>query len=290
MAKWLKSRQNFISHSTRDALKFCLMKVILLFALLFTFLSPVKPVFADETHYARILSNSVCFYSSPNETSALFYLPNSYFVELYANAGEEFYAAKYMDLVGYVKKAEVSPIYGVPIMPYADRLSFRVTSLSGLDMRSSPKSDSPFEIIDNVPYLARDIILYGQMTGDAMVPESTTTWYYCKYLKGTLSSTGYLYSLFCDKVISPSLNTEVFEFNNEILFPEKQENPQGAPSSLSFTSPTQIIIIIAISLPCVGLIYLLFKPTRIAKNEENSRTKKKKIHRLKKSDYYELDD
>ena len=269
------------------------MKILLVIALIliniFTFTNMPAQASSDEIIYARITTNNVCFYSAPSESSALFYIPNSYFVQLLDNAGDEFYSARYSDLFGYVKKSEVSPVKGTPINPYAEKISFRVISLNGLELRSVPKSTSPFEIVDNVPFLETDLVYYGTMLGDSLVPECTNIWYYCKYLDGTRSSMGYLYSLFCDKLTNIPTNTEVLEIRTEPIFVE-EENP-GHNSTLNFSSPTQILIVVAVCLPCLLIIYLLFKPTKIANKEvEAKNAKTKKIKRLKRSDYYEIDD
>ena len=268
------------------------MKILIILAIIFanvfsfSFSLPAKAQ-SDEIIYARITTNNVCFYSAPNDTSKLFYIPNSYFVQLLDNAGDHFYSARYSDLYGYVKKSEVTPVLGTPITPYAEKLSFRVISLNGLELRSVPSNSSPFEIIDNVPYLETDLVYYGSIDGDTMVPECTNIWYYCKYLNVTTSKLGYLYSLFCDKLTTIPTNTEVLEIRTEPIFVEEENT--GSPSTLNFSSPTQILIVVAVCLPCLLIIYLLFKPARILSKETNAE-KPKKIKRLKKSDYYELDD
>ena len=242
---------------------------------------------SEEIIYARITTNNVCFYSAPNDSSALFYLPNSYFVQLLDNASEYFYSARYLDLYGYVKKSEITVVKGTPLTPFAEKISFRVISLNGLELRSAPKSNSPFEILDTVPFLESDLVYYGNMIGEAMVPECTNVWYYCKYLDGTSSTMGFLYSLFCDKLTNIPTNTEILEIRTEPIFVEKENT--GAISTINFSSPTQILIVVAVCMPCLLIIYLLFKPTKIT-NKENSKENVKKIKRLRKSDYYEIDD
>ena len=269
-------------------IKIALMKIFLPLVLCFCSLFNPHVAYADEIIYARVVSPSVYFYSAPNENSALFCIPSTYFVELSGNAGESFYRARYLDLYGYVKKSEVTAVIGTPITPFAEKLSCRVISLNGLEMRSLPKSNSPFDIVCQVPYLETDIIYYGSTIGDSLVPDCTNVWYYCKYLSGTTSQTGFLYSLFCDKLTSIVPNTEVLEIRTEPLYVEKQET--GTTSTLNFSSPVQIFIVIAVSLPCIIIVYLLFKPTKIVNKEAQKDKPKKKIRRLKKSDYYELDD
>ena len=120
-----------------------------------------------------------------------------------------------------------------------------------------------------------------------MVPECTNVWYYCKYLDGTRSTMGFLYSLFCDKLTNIPTNTEILEIRTEPIFVEPENT--GAISTINFSSPTQILIVVAVCMPCLLIIYLLFKPTKIT-NKEGKVEKVKKIKRLKKSDYYEIDD
>ena len=96
-------------------------------------------------------------------------------------------------------------------------------------------------------------------------------------------------------------NTEQFEYVIP-TFEKKVESEQTSSdsTSLSLGSPTQVAIIIGVSLPCILIIYFLFKPTKITmqKNTNDSsptqkpkrkKKQKKKIRHLKGSDYYELD-
>ena len=92
-------------------------------------------------------------------------------------------------------------------------------------------------------------------------------------------------------------NNEEFEYiEGPLVFKEISEII--STNELESLSPTmQTIIIVAISLPCLLFIYLLFKPSKIAesnsekaKNSKSHRKKPNKISRLKHSDYFEFDD
>lgn len=268
------------------------MKILAtIFSLLFSF-SPLPLTSTSEEIYARITNSETYFYSSPNDEAKFFLLPNSYFVLLLEDAGENYYRAQYMDVLGYVKKEEVTPIVGTPQNPYADKSSFRVFSLNGLNLRSSPDSSSPFNIVTAVPYLERNLIFYGQIEGETAIEDKSSTWYYCKYLSGTQSYSGYLYSVFCDLLTPITINNEVFEAREEPPFLDQTSTTEDPPEGFSLTTPVQIIIAVAVSLPCIILIYLLFKPTKIVteENSKDKKAKKKKIKRLKKADYYEIED
>lgn len=261
--------------------------LILIFILLSLNFYPTNIAIASEPQFARITNNNIYFYSAPADDSKLFTLPNTYFVELLEKAGSAYYKARYIDLYGYVKVDDVTPVVGVPSNPFAEKQSLRVIAPSYLEMRSGPKSTSPFEIVDTVPYLTVDIIYYGSISGEPMVPDSTNIWHYCKYVKQNTSSTGYLYSLFCDKLQTAPPNTEILDIKTTPVFPDPLPE-KNTVSNLNFSSPAQIAIVVAVSLPCLLIVYLIFKPTKIV--NEQTKKKKRKIHRLKHSDYYELED
>lgn len=243
--------------------------------------------------FAKVEKNGVFFYNSPINDDAykLFEIPCTYFVELLGNADDQenlFYSAKYIDVIGYVKKNEISPVQGEPIAPFASNINFRVFAPSGLDLKSTPSSDSPFNRIINVPYLSTDLVFYGTLTGDQMIPEKSCVWYYCKYLSGTSTYYGFLYSDLCDKLVSISPNTETLPyFEGELFLPPENEN-LGATAPPTISQPLKILLVIIISLPCLFVIYLIFKPTRLV--VDNGEKNTKKIKHLKRRDYYELED
>ena len=257
------------------------------------FISTPNKVFATSPVYAKIETSGVFLYNSPinEETFKAFEIPATYFVELLADALDEkglFYSARYIDVFGYVKKSEVTAVEGTPTTPFATNTSFRIFSPSGLDLKSSPSNETPFNRIVNVPYLCTDLVFYGQITGDEMIPGKSTTWYYCKYLCGTSVYYGYLYSDLCDKLSTIPQNAEILpKFEGELFAPVLE--PEAPSSSLSALNiEVKLLVIIAICLPCLALIYLIFKPTKLV--ADNGTEKTKKIKRLKKSEFYELED
>ena len=97
--------------------------------------------------YAKIESDSVFLYSNPkaDNESKLFQLPNSYFVRLIENSGEDFYYCAYKDIYGYVRKNEVTAMNGTPVAPFVEA-SFRVYAPEGLGLYSQPKLSDQFKI------------------------------------------------------------------------------------------------------------------------------------------------
>lgn len=251
-------------------------------------------VLADLTYYGKIENLDVAIYSNVDENEKIFILPASYFVELLSNANEQFYYARYNDLYGYVKKSEVTPIKGIPTSPFLTNITFRVFVPSGANLRSSPYNNGAANLVYSVPFLDSNFSYYGTIEGEEAISHKGNTWYYCKYFSANIAYAGYIYSPLCDMLSPISNNTEEYEvLDGELKFENEIElTSTNAIEKLSTTAQT--LIIIAISLPCLLFIYLLFKPTLLAESKSTSKTssksksKKKKIKRLKHSDYYEF--
>ncbi len=250
-----------------------------LIAFIFLFCSIIFPYPQAECHaasfyYARVEEENVGFYSSKRDASPLFYMEQSYFVQIYGDE-DLYYKAKFKDIDGYVKKEEVKVVEGTPKLSYPQP-SMSVYALDGLGLYKSPTLKSS-ALIETVPYLNTNLTYYGKIEGEN-VPGKTTLWYYCKFSSLTSSQEGYLYSLFCDcDTIAP--NTEVLNY----LTTPPIFSPQGQDGSgLSATAKT--FIILSVSLPCAYVLYLLIKPTR-----EALKTKARRP-RHRRRDYFEFDE
>ena len=230
---------------------------------------------ADEVYYAKINSESAFLYSSPNEENSLFLLPKTYFVKLINEANKDYYFCSYKDIKGYVKKNDVLAMNGLPSQPYLDGL-FRTFSLDGLGLYSSP-SYSQENLLATIPYLTDNLVFYGEIQGQELVPEKGKKWIYCKYSDQNIF--GYVYSVFCDKLPSFTQNYETFE---------TIENPFEKTSIAKELSPVAMGFIIAgVTIPCVIVLFLLIKPTL---NKEKLNNLKPKFKAKRNRDYFEFDD
>ena len=255
------------------------------------------PIFASQTYYAQISTNQTYIYSEPQNTdiAKIFLLPQTYFVELLSSHDESFYSARYDDIYGYILKSQVKPIKSIPTTPFLNNINFRIFVPGGADLRSSPYNNGTINLVYSIPFLDSNILYYGITQGEELISKKGNVWYFCKYYSDNLSYSGYVYSPLCDCLTTITNNTEIVEFldPSELTFKEDILDTSGeAFEGLSQTATT--IIIIVISLPCLLLIYLLFKPSRIAQETtetvKSANNKKKKITRLKNSDYFEFDD
>lgn len=251
----------------------------LAFLLLIAFLTPSLPsisVKAEETltYYAKVL-NQANFYSSASESSPLFTLPNTYFVLLIGQEGD-FYRAKYLDLYGYVKKDEVTPMDGVPTSPYPNEV-FRNFNDNGLNLQSQPTNSSA--TLGKLDFL-EEYTLYGTTTGQEPFPNSTNVWYYCNATINGVSTFGYAFSYYCDIFDGFTENTEYFPaITGELQFSSQ------TPENGGLSDTVIAIIILAVSLPCLVILYLLLSPSKKLKTSQR-RIFSRKGHK----DYYEFNE
>ncbi|MBR3790196.1 MAG: hypothetical protein IKK20_00115, partial [Clostridia bacterium] len=112
--------------------------------------------------------------------------------------------------------------------------------------------------------------------------------YYCKYINGDSSYFGFLYSEFCDKLSPIIPNTEILPVFEGELFAKPTINQTNQSTNSAISNELKIFVIVAISLPCIFIVYLLFKPTKLV--ADDGKKSNKKIRRLKRSEFYELDD
>lgn len=260
------------------------------------FLLNCDNIYADnKLQYAKIVGSNVKLYrttSGSEDISNIFFtIPKSYYVLLRPCDNDDYYSATYIDEEGFVKKNEIQCVKGIPSKPFADNISFRVFIPSGVDMRSSPIQSEGINHIASIQYLETNLKFYGIIDGEQVISHRSSEWYYAKYYKNGSYEKGYIYSVFCDLLTDIPENLEMLEYIDEADFDIKQTTANVATESefSSLPSITQIIIIVAVSLPCIFIIYLLFKPTKITSRMiENAELKsKKKPRKIKRKDYYE---
>ena len=255
----------------------------------------------SRTYFARIKYSNAYLYKTATQNSSsdniYFNLPQSYFVEVISKPSADFFEAKYLDQVGFVKKSDIEFVSGTPVNPYADKVSFRVFAQNGLNLRSTPfESEGISNRITTIPFLETNLRYIGQIEGEEAISNRGNVWYYCNYYRLDEVLTGYVYAGYCDMLSSIPQNTEQLSVIEEPSFEKLVEN-QSSTSDLDNTinklpQKTQIIIIIAVSLPALLILYLLFKPAKLiasskaTKKSSDTKKKRKRYH----DDYYEIED
>ncbi len=235
---------------------------------------------SGRTYYAKILNENTYFYEKSGENfENKFVLPNSFFVLLIGEEGE-YYQAKYQDLFGYVKKNEVTPMDGTPVNPYAKN-SFRAYSTGGLEVYSAPKIGA--STIGRLGFLQEDVPMYGEIIGDELFSYSTNKWFYCSFQQNGETLRGYVFSYYCDRQVRASENTEYFpEITGTLDF------SPALPANGGLSDTVTAIIILAVSLPCLIVLYLLLSPAKRRKGKTEKAKSPVKIKRGK--DYYEFNE
>ena len=242
---------------------------------LISIFQPIQYVNAQtpQTAYAQILHAGCYLYKTPidnpNYNNVFFMLENSYFVELLSDYNDDFYKAKYLDVVGYVKKSQVQCVKGTPKTPYLNNISFRVYS----DL-SRAMYDKPYMNTNNptlkiyLPLYCQDLIYYGIIYGESAVEERTNIWYYCKYT--TTGICGYVYSDACDKMTT--------------IIPNSEKLPYiSTPTWNISITPNQLITVdskpfkITVMLICIPFIIFAIFLFRLAYTKTQQKYNKKEI-------------
>ena len=236
------------------------MRVLLcVFSILINYFQPIPYVKAESSCYAQIVQNGCYLYRNPsdnsNYTNIYFMIENTYFVELLSDYDENFYKAKYMDIIGYVKKNQVQCVQGTPRNPFLENISFRVFGNISREMYDKPyyHTNNPSLKI-YLPLYCEDLIYYGIIYGESAVEERTNIWYYCKYT--VTNEYGYVYSDSCDKMSTIIKNTEKLAY---ISSPQWEQVAPTSAQLVSVDSNPFKITTALICIPFATFIILLIK-------------------------------
>lgn len=250
-------------------------RIFLFFIFLFCVLStPLKVNAYSYTNfvYARIETSGVYLYKSANSTgleNAYFELPKSYFVLLVSNIDSNYYKAQYKDVVGYVKKNEVSPVAETPKEPYPKEVKFWVYASDGKEVKSCTFDSNNPKVLGDVAVM-QELDYYGEMIGDEFIKGRGFTWLYCK----TENFAGYLYKGLCDVSKNFKENQEVV---TKISEPFLDKDDSYLYNLVDMSPFLKIVLIMLVTLPCFLLVYLLFKPFNINKKKDKDKNDKPKI-------------
>ncbi|MBQ7880772.1 MAG: hypothetical protein IJ358_02910 [Clostridia bacterium] len=236
------------------------MKVLLILINIFVnIFQPINSVNAESVAYAQILQAGCYLYKTPtdntNYSNTFFMLENSYFVQLLSDYNDEFYKAKYIDTIGYVKKSQVQCVQGVPKTPFLNTVSFRVYNNTSRSMYDKPFANSNNPTLKvYLPLYCEDLIYYGKIYGESVIEERTNIWYYCKYT--VTNECGYVYSDSCDKMDSIVINTEKLPY---ISSPQWENVSSSNPSLIAVDSNPFKITTALICIPFVIFAILFMK-------------------------------
>lgn len=250
---------------------------------------------SSRVYYARVLSEGVYLCSVPATDSEMFQIPPTYFVELTSDAGENYYAARYLDISGYIRKNEVSPVSGTPQKPFVQgRYATVVAGGDSVFLRTKPSRLATWDY--RIPDGETNVMHYGKASGEEVI-EGNADWFFVRvYIDNSTTRVGYVYSHFClyASLIAP--NSEILPLLTTPPF-QSDDHTEGEKANFgSMSTALQLLIVAGVAIPCIVIVYLFFKPAR-AETEafegvgsQPAKARLRQTPKKQRRDYYEMDD
>lgn len=219
---------------------------------------------ANENYYAQIQNKNVYLYNAPFG-SPLFEIPETYYVKLLEKSKNGFYKAQYIDIIGYIIETEIQCVANPPVTPFLSTVSFRNYGAQSSELRTEPtRLGGTSTLICELPLYETNFTYYGKISGEEVVPNRSDIWFYCSYTKNNQTKQGYIYSGLIDMMTSYISNPiDPYPILKHEWKEDKQTETTGA--TLSLPSKKQTLIILAITIPIIALVALMFKPMQAKK-------------------------
>lgn len=236
-------------------MKKCALLLLLIIAVVLL-PSASKTAAAATKEYALIGDNCLLYRTADTSTAltnVYFLLPADYFIEIVATEGE-FYRCIYDDLSGYIKKTTAAKVTYTPKSLYpVDQVLRLNNDGAAVNVRSVPEAAAEY-IVGTIPAAANSFKFYNYTTGAQIVP-AIDKWYYVSYKNGDAVIRGYVYSAYVlvEKDI-PENDTSA-----AVIINPDGEDPAGEEKDPLIDKIMQIVVIVAIAIPAVFIVYLLFK-------------------------------
>lgn len=248
--------------------KYLFITIALLCIINLCYFCNFEPSKADTAIYYRVTSENTILYRTPldstESSNVYFYLPTTYFVRYNSTFDEQFLNVTYQEFTGYVLLDNVTRVYSTPQTPYATNLTFSVSGIANLVLRSEPTTLA--EYIGTIPFNATNIEYFGSIIGEQSNSELSNIWYYCRYKsyeQGIL--TGYVYAPLTQNLTVIEPNTEEVETE-----PSKTTNTDTIIAS-ELQTGVNLLLILGLTIPAILLLILVFRPERHKKKREASR-------------------
>ena len=210
---------------------------------------------AADVRYCRILDGAVLYRNQTDGdavANVFFPLPKDYFVEHVSDSGA-YYFVRYADLSGYVPRNAVEQVSYKPkyAYPSEQRLSLN-TDGNPLNVRSLPKASTDF-LIDSIPASVTQIGYYNALSGESVIP-GIDEWYYVYYTSGDSVKRGYVYGGYVR--VSAGIPAA-----DPLAIDEDALPTSGTPADtrLFTDNVLRLLVIIALAIPALFIIYLLFR-------------------------------
>lgn len=246
--------------------RFFTIAVVLLFVFLSIFTiktTQTKSVSTTNSTsgYAKILTNDCYLLDSPNESSHLFLLEQSYFVKVVEVYDSIFYKIKYLEFDGYVEKSKVGFVEEYPKEPFLTGITFDIYDLANVCMRSSAKTiPTDSNILCTINVSTKDLTYYGKCVGEEAMSGLGNVWYYCAFEdeNGKVFK-GYIYSPLTRNLSAIASSTENLSLVNVTNF-------VPVDNLLYLNLSTKNMLIVVTIIPTLFVAILLTKNSKKIKD------------------------
>ena len=224
--------------------------------------------YAASTQYALIVTSNATLLREPTLEgleNVYFCLPETYFVTvLHADYTDTLHKVRYRDMVGYIKKSDVSLVDYTPASVYPEAVTLRIhVDATAVNVRARPDHDTA-TVVYTLPQGASGIEYYG-VTAGTEIGSNGNAWYYVKITPSTDSVVrGYVYApyVMLESSIPPVNDTSA-------ITPPQTDLPQGNDPMRADPEiePLKIIAIIALCIPAVAIVCIIFTNPRRKKRK-----------------------
>lgn len=237
-----------------------MLKILCVFAcalLCFFSAMPVTAFAETEVTWVRIVDDGVRLYANSDNSKAIFELAKSYYLEVWGEENGMYLVSVmqntdgFLQITGYVWKAEVEPCDEPPVAPYYPTEKITVTSDS-VQLKLSPVPSA--ETIVTVTNTQK-LNYYGELTSYG------EKWFYVYYC----GKFGYISA---DGVTKPVIKLHPTPLTQEVVVPPTPTTPETPvePSEPS-GNVSEIFLIIFVVLLAAGICLALFLPGNIKKRD-----------------------
>lgn len=220
--------------------------------------SAAQKVQAEEgaLGYGLIVENNSLLYRTPTDSdlpeNIYFYLPETYFVEILEQVDEVFYYVRFSNVLGYVKFSAINVKDYVPVSIFPKNLTLKISGDLSANIRELPQSSST--LVTSLP--SGTSMVYLNKTAGQELRSGQSYWYFVKIPNETADKYGYIYADYI------SLESEIIIPNDTSPMPIEDNPNSEEKKNNTYTIWTQVIIALAVCIPVVFIIYLLFKPRK----------------------------
>ena len=221
--------------------------ILTIFFLLFSF-APVPVAHAAYEQYALIEEG--CFlYADENLSEKTTSLPSSYFVTV-LNEKDDVYEVAFCSISGFVSSSSVTVVDYVPKSKYPTLNTHKVYNDGNtVTLRDKPNHQNG-EVVQKLSD-GETVTYYGTIEGSKQIEQLSSTWYYVR-TNGENPVYGYVYSLYFSPPPLPKNDTSA------------QDEPTSGQisTSIEFSSNGKYVVIVALCIPVIILLYILFKGSK----------------------------